>query len=778
MLLQAKQKQQNKFWLTFGLCALAAGLMLLPFWIVDKGIFLYAGDFNTQQIAFSYHMDRYLEAGGGSFDWATDLGSGFINSYSFYLLGSPFFWLGSILPAGAYPYLMVPLLMLKFGLAGAGGYLWMRRYCKDPNYAVLGGALYALSGFNLYNIFFNHFVDVAALFPFLLWALDETVLEHRRGILPICVALNLLVNYFFFAGQIVFLCIYFICMLSTGEYKLSWKLFWQLAFECLLGCGIGCILAFPALLSLQHNPRTFKMASGNSLLMYSKPQQYFAILASLFSPPAPPYLPAIFTEGVIKWTSLSAYLPAVGFAAALAYLRAGKNTAWRRILITCFIFAMVPVLNSSFYALNSSYYARWYYMPILILAAATVRVLERPKGMPLKSSVRAVALIAIAFSVFALVPVEKEGEWSIGTAREPAQFWLSLALTLIGLALFWCVWQGWHGARRPQAMLALVLSFGSLVGLVEISIGKFAQWEGDARYVQTSMKEGPRLAFPESDEFYRTDSYGCYDNLALWTERPCLRTFNSTVAPSILEFYPSVGVKRDVNSKPELEENELRGLLGVRYMLVDVEDQEEFEEKVGPGWTEKETQGSFVFYENENALPMGFAYDHYITQEEFDEASKENHAQLLCNAILLDDEQIKEYGHLLTPIGEQERTELSYDTYQQAVDQRRQQAVSSFSADSHGFTAQIDLPKENLVFFSVPWDAGFTAAVNGQEAPVLKVNSGLMAVPVPAGQSSIRLTYHTPGLRLSLTVSMLSLAVYAGYLAWPGLRRKRSRKTA
>ena len=26
--------------------------------------------------------------------------------------------------------------------------------------------------------------------------------------------------------------------------------------------------------------------------------------------------------------------------------------------------ALVPVLNSAFYALNSSYYARWYYMPI------------------------------------------------------------------------------------------------------------------------------------------------------------------------------------------------------------------------------------------------------------------------------------------------------------------------------------------------------------------------------------------------------------------------------
>ena len=36
---------------------------------------------------------------------------------------------------------------------------------KISNYAVLGACLYTLSGFAVYNVFFNHFVDVVALFP-------------------------------------------------------------------------------------------------------------------------------------------------------------------------------------------------------------------------------------------------------------------------------------------------------------------------------------------------------------------------------------------------------------------------------------------------------------------------------------------------------------------------------------------------------------------------------------------------------------------------------------
>ena len=73
---------------------------------------------------------------------------------------------------------MVPLLVLKFAVAGGGAYLYLRRYVKNIDYAVLGACLYTFSGFTVYNVFFNHFVDVVALFPYLLWSLDEALLQR------------------------------------------------------------------------------------------------------------------------------------------------------------------------------------------------------------------------------------------------------------------------------------------------------------------------------------------------------------------------------------------------------------------------------------------------------------------------------------------------------------------------------------------------------------------------------------------------------------------------
>ena len=78
--------------------------------MLDKGFFLYCGDFNSQQIPFYQYCQQFIQSGGGAFSWATDLGGSFLNTYSFYTLGSPFFWLSCLLPNSWLPYAMVCLL--------------------------------------------------------------------------------------------------------------------------------------------------------------------------------------------------------------------------------------------------------------------------------------------------------------------------------------------------------------------------------------------------------------------------------------------------------------------------------------------------------------------------------------------------------------------------------------------------------------------------------------------------------------------------------------------
>ena len=510
------RRKRDRFWLTVGLCALTAALIFLPFQIIDGGFFHYAGDFNGQQIGFYRYMNGFVKGMGypdgltsvnghslpsNTFSWATDLGSGVMNAYSFYLYGSPFFWLSTLFPQSWLPYLMCPLLVLKFAVAGGGAYLYMRRYVKNLDYAVLAACLYTFSGFGIYNIFFNHFIDVVALFPWMLWALDECIYNGRRGLFAFFVALNLLNNYFFFVGQVVFLIIYFVCKLTTGEIKLTRGLFGTLAFESLLGVAMGCLLVWPAFLSLLQNPRTTDISSGWGFLTYSAVQQYLAILVSWILPPDSPYIVSIWSEGTIKWTSMTAYLPLCSLAGVVAYWRARRGDSRKRIVAVCAVFALVPVLNSAFYAFNASYYARWYYMPLLIMAAMTVNAWEDP-DTDLERPTGAIAWAMLATLAFALVPVsEGEDGWSLGVMENPEQYLAVLAFGLGGLILY--QWLARGRAEQKQfcrRMLAAVLAFSCVFGIVHIGIGKFGQWNYDSDLVEQYQDSiALQEAFPEGD---------------------------------------------------------------------------------------------------------------------------------------------------------------------------------------------------------------------------------------------------------------------------------------
>ena len=100
---------------------------------------------------------------------------------------------------------------------------------------------------------------------------------------------------------------------------------------------------------------------------------------------------------------------------------------------------------------------------------------------------------------------------------------------------------------------------------------------------------------------------------------------------------------------------------------------------------------------------------------------------------MLDDDQISAFGSLLEPLPDEELTNRGEDAYAADCAARRAAGVAAFTATDTGFTAKTAYDADELVFFSVPYDDGFSATVNGEPAAIEKVDDGLMAVYVPAG---------------------------------------------
>ena len=114
---------------------------------------------------------------------------------------------------------------------------------------------------------------------------------------------------------------------------------------------------------------------------------------------------------------------------------------------------------------------------------------------------------------------------------------------------------------------------------------------------------------------------------------------------------------------------------------------------------------------------------------------------------------------------------------------KRQDTCSTFTRDNYGFTATYTAgAQDELVFFSVPWEAGWSATVNGEEAIIEKVNVGFMAVRVPANtESTIRFNYTTPGLKAGALITVGFLLLFVAYLIlmrkWDQKHPKLHRKT-
>lgn len=756
---QSERKQYAKvFLICFGIMI----VVMLPLMIYNKGIFLYYGDFNSQQLPFYTHAHDMVRSGKIFWDWGTDLGSNFIGSYSFYLLGSPFFWLTLPFPSKAVVYLIPWLLAIKTGVAGITSYAFARRFVKSQNACIIAGILYALSGFQLYNVFFNHFHDVVAFFPLLLIALEERVKNDRRGVFALSVALCALINYFFFTGQITFLIIYFFCRLRCDDFNINLRKFFGLIVEAVIGVMIACVMLLPAALAITDNPRVDSILLGHDMIVYNDKFRIWRIIQSFFMLSDPPARSNLFSSNTARWASIAGYLPLFSMAGVIAFMRQKKKHWMKSVITVCIIFAFIPILNSSFYAFNSGYYARWFYMPVLIMSVMTAYVLDS-RSMKLSKGVPVCIGMVVFFAVAGILPQKVDGD-KLKFADLPADkllFWISIAVTVIGLVGAGYLAWGIGKNRRMLRRAVILTSVGAFMCAGAIVWYGVAQGPYQSQYINEAINGKDRIILNE-DEFFRVDMAEYYDNYPMFWGYSSMRAFHSIVPGSIMEFYNNIGITRDVASRVPTQRFALRGLFSTKYYFAR-KDQKPPDmygfEKIG-------TQNNFDIYENQNFVPMGFTYNYYVTDEDFKSRNTSLQDKMLMEALVLDKFQQTTYQTYLRPLPERNMdTVYSREEYVSDCVEKRNNCAYSFETSSRGFVAKINMKSDNLVFFSVPYEKGWTAKVNGQKATVEKVSGGFMAVLAPKGDNvTIEFSYMTNGLIPGILITVAGIIILVVYV--------------
>ncbi len=817
---------------TFLLALFIATAFFIPYIVSGHGYFIFYGDFNVQQIPFYQLCHDAVRNGNLGWNWHTDLGSPFIPAYSFYTLGSPFFWLTIPFPNKFLPYLMGPLLILKFACAAFTAYLFIRRFTRTPFAAQTGALLYAFSGFSIYNIFFNHFHEAIIIFPLLLLSLELLITENKRGIFALTVALCAVTNYFFFFGMVVFAVIYWFIRTISKAYKFRFSRFLLIIFEAILGVGLSLFILLPSINMITSNTRVNDILIGWGGIMYGKEQIYLNIIECFFFPPDIPARPVFFPGANVKWSSLGGWLPLFSMTAVFGFCFTKKRHWLKRIIATCTVMALVPILNSAFYAFNDSYYARWFYMPILMMALASAITLE-DNEINWKKGFNLTALITAVFAVvIGLFPQKTDDGIIIGLYTDAGEnnfytFRFLIAVGISAVSLLICrliimlrdINKKMLFRRLTTGLLSIVIV---IYGCVYLYQGSSHSFDRDSVMID-SLIEG-EVSLNDSDNF-RIDTYDCVDNTAMYLGFPSINAFHSVVSTSIMDYYDFIGVNRDVASRPTREYFSIRSLLSVKYLF----NRESGDSFIGddgytvmPNYKYVDTQSGYYIYENKAYIPYGFSYDYYITKAQCEAFySDEARADVMLKAIVLSDEDALKYGSLMESYsdysenyeepkeedfdifeentedtesllpeliveGEEivsEYTESDYietepvipdeyrlslsmsedELYKDALHLAESSAVS-FETTKKGFNAVVEREQENLVFFSVPYDKGWTATVNGEKAEIVKANIGFMAVKVPAGVSEISFSYTTPYLYVGLFASAVCLAVLIVYV--------------
>jgi len=812
--------------------------IIIPFVLNGNGYFTLSNDFNAQEISFNIFMNNAIKSGEVFWNTGIDIGSNFIESFGFYNLGSPFVWLSLLFPPTLIPKVIPWMFILKFATAGATSALYFKRHSKNESAILIGTILYAFSGYQCSSMLFYHFQDMVALFPFMMIGLEKLVEEEKKGYLALACAFNCLANLVFFVGDVIFLILFFVirylipAFISKNGEKIK-KTLLDIVFcmcEGLTGILISGVLTIPVVNGLLNVPRAAQ---------HLVPKDWFSVSsASILTS-----LKAFFLPGELMshpssvwindWMTNAAYLPVFGVVFVLAYCIKKKD--WlTQLLTTCIVISIFPVLNNTFAMASDSPYRRWYYMLILFMVLATIKVKEEPKAYPVKKGAMISLLVLGAFMFFTLALPWDNGTESV--VYEPVVYWYMLLISVIGIGL--SVWY----AKKPnvKAIMCCVGFFAVIT--MSVNIVRSQAFMDDSHLKFKELAEEGDFAVSDGVVTYLTEYAGTlekdiapyryyfdegiwksYYNLGMTNALQTTNSFTTTVNGSIFRFYEMIG-----SGRATMTPNDVFGvqeLLGAKYIIVSdyLEESQKFadegEELILQDLPPTEKYANYkcietytdrngfhyYMYENPYALPIGFSYDSYILQSELAKIDKQLRGVVMLQALVVEDEDeslvadilqhfdateysnwTEEYQKLLkmpnitSEEGElylQEQKLYAQEHFYGIIDtiavNRQTNACETFEYGQDSFAAKKVSKEDCYTFFSIPYDQFWHAYVDGVEVEILDCG-GLMAIRTESGERHIEFVYDYLPIKIGVLATSIGIA---GLLALVLLNKCKKTKT-
>lgn len=769
------------------LCLLLVAVIgTLPVLVGNDGLWLLNSDAIFQNVQFIIETKRMLLSGTPLWSWNHYFGDNFIGAYTYYTLGTPFAWLDCLVP---YRYMLQAFtisLFLKLLVCGWLAWIYFRKMGFSENLSTVGAAMYTFSSWSVVNLTYYHFLEPMMVFPLLLVAVENYIHAGRYRNTGLIAAsfIVIFVNFYFAFCALLTAFIYFVFRIAgeTRKCKLL-KLSIGIA-DAIIGILTASVILLPTILFFIGGDRTSSSVGYGFTdhVINGLSRMLWLLFPKLTE--GNQHLPIIDGTFVLYGTSVAAFIPMVGVSFALIYVWRHKKNWLSLLIITCVFIYLTP-LNGIFTLFTNPNYGRWSYALVMFLILATLYEIRDGRFTMQTFGkymffLSAVAVSYIAFNAYMnrmVLPA-----WFSTLLHPSVNFSVLLILIILNLV---CL-AAFFRFRTGKVLLTGVV-FCSFIQLFEFC----AYHEGWLSYDISVVRKGDanhRMFFQDNDfQFnnkegfhYRTDFivFPTYANMGLMKGWPSVETYSSAKNKSVSRLMDSADRIVDERRNffvPSNNRGAFDALMSVRT-IVKYHDKAVKNVKIkGAGFVR--SAKSYDVYSYKYYIPMGFTYDKWIPQSVIDSlnpqrADSVNIPQQMLATVSVRHEDEAVFSRYLTR--SEADSKLYNDTLSLAVDSisrcRRVETCDRFSGDTRGFSAHINLKRDNMVFFSVPADPGFTAKVDGSKTKIYNVNLGLSAILVPKGSHNIRFDFMPQGLKVGAGVSILSLLIAIGI----GMRERKA----
>jgi uncharacterized membrane protein YfhO len=286
-------KQSNRFFaaikdsnslLNYGIFLTIIAILFFGFALFSNSFTIpLSGDYVMQQIPFYFngYDDWWHFFRTGEFvmwDSSTYLGSNNIGSNSFYYFLNPFF-----LPILIFPRFLVPqglaiLMIAKMVMAGFVFRYYLKYMGVTEKTARLFGLIYAFSGWMTYYLWFNHFMEVAVVFPLILLGIEKLLKEKRPWFLAFALFLMGITNYFFLVSSAMAGVLYALFRYFQTFPKQSWSHRLNITWLGILAFAVGIIMSsavvLPSMVVALQSNRVSDAFYLNNLMAFIENRQW------------------------------------------------------------------------------------------------------------------------------------------------------------------------------------------------------------------------------------------------------------------------------------------------------------------------------------------------------------------------------------------------------------------------------------------------------------------------------------------------------------------------